>query len=114
MDSLQSGTPQAIQATLKEIEILRQLQKSNTVNVNTLVDAFNVLSSIWIVSEYCPGGSLTTLRRAGINQLPERFILPIARELAIALKSIHAAGIVHRDLKCRANFLELRCLETRS
>ena len=108
MDKAAKGEAEGIKDTLKEIEILRRLQKSNTVNVNTLIDAFEVLSSLWIVSEYCPGGSLSTLRR-GKNQLEEKFIRPIARELALALKSVHAAGIVHRDVKCKnLSMLHLR------
>ena len=33
--------------------------------------------------------------------LEERFIIPIARELAVALKYVHEAGVIHRDVKCR-------------
>jgi protein-serine/threonine kinase len=32
--------------------------------------------------------------------LEEKFIIPIARELALGLKYIHEAGVLHRDLKC--------------
>lgn len=46
---------------LKEIEVLQRLQQSKAVNVNLFHDAFPVHSQLWIVSEYCPGGSLTTL-----------------------------------------------------
>ena len=33
--------------------------------------------------------------------LDEEYIIPIARELALALKFIHEAGVLHRDLKCQ-------------
>ena len=31
--------------------------------------------------------------------LKEAYIIPIARELAEALKWVHSAGIIHRDVK---------------
>lgn len=40
--------------------------------------------------------------RATGNKLEEKYIVPIARELAVALKAVHAAGIIHRDVKCKS------------
>ena len=37
--------------------------------------------------------------RATGNKLEERYIIPIARELAEGLRAIHDAGILHRDVK---------------
>lgn len=51
----------SIDSTLHEIKILQQLSGGNTRNVNRLLDAFSLHSQIWIVNEYCPGGSIKTL-----------------------------------------------------
>lgn len=90
-----------IQSLMKEISILQQLKDSQAKNVNIILEAFVFHSSFWIVSEYCPGGSVSTLMRASRTPgLEEHFIVPIAREMAIALKHVHDAGIIHRDVKC--------------
>ena len=86
----------------KETSILRQLKDSRAKNVNVLYEAFAFSSQLWIVSEYCPGGSVHTLMKANPKiGLEEKFIIPIARELGIALQYVHAAGVIHRDIKCK-------------
>lgn len=89
----------SIDTVLHEIKVLRQLRDSNARNINLYIDAFPIHSQLWIVTEYCPGGSLHTLMQGTGSKLEEKYIIPVARELAIALKAIHAAGIIHRDLK---------------
>lgn len=42
--------------------------------------------------------------RATLGRLEEKYIIPIARELAIGLKSIHDAGILHRDVKGKPHY----------
>ncbi|KAI9811370.1 MAG: hypothetical protein M1827_005530 [Pycnora praestabilis] len=96
---------ETIKDFINEITVLQQLKDSNAKNVNVIYETFPVHSQLWIVSEYCPGGSLHTLMRAGLQPgLDEKYIIPIARELAEALKSVHDAGIIHRDVKA-ANVL---------
>ncbi|KAI9834776.1 MAG: hypothetical protein M1819_002862 [Sarea resinae] len=96
---------ETIKDFLNETTVLLQLKSSRAKNINKIVDAFSVHSQLWIVSEYCPGGSLSTLMKAFDKPgLDEKYIIPIARELAEALKSVHEAGIIHRDVKA-ANIL---------
>src|ERR1700761_9616185 len=90
---------------IRETSILRQLTSHNVKNVNVFYDAFSVDTQLWIVTQYCPGGSLATLMKADNRPtfpgLEEKYIIAIAREVAVALKSVHAVGIIHRDIKCK-------------
>jgi len=88
----------------KEIRILRQAQESGAVNLNQIINAMPVHSQLWMVCEYCPGGSVKTLMRATNDRLSEKYTVVVARELAKALEGLHKAGIIHRDVKA-ANVL---------
>ncbi|KAK4937357.1 hypothetical protein LTR66_015208, partial [Elasticomyces elasticus] len=95
----------AIDDARKEVSTMRRLQQAGARNINIIEDAFVLHSQLWIITEYCPGGSLHTLMKAMPDRgLDEQYIIPIARELAVALKYTHDAGIIHRDIKC-ANIL---------
>lgn len=50
-----------IQDFRKEIRILRNAGESDAPNLNRMVEAFSVHSQLWLVMEYCPGGSVKTL-----------------------------------------------------
>ncbi|RMD41593.1 hypothetical protein DV735_g3531, partial [Chaetothyriales sp. CBS 134920] len=88
----------------REIKILRQAQESGAENLNQIIEALPVHSQLWMICEHCPGGSVKTLMRATNDRLAEKYIVIVARELAKALKGLHNAGIIHRDVKC-ANVL---------
>lgn len=91
---------EAIKDFTREISILQALKAGNAKNINMIYDAFSFHSQLWIVSEYCPGGSVHTLMKASPRLgLEEKYIIPIARELAVAMKSVHDANIIHRDIK---------------
>ncbi|KAF2754137.1 kinase-like protein [Pseudovirgaria hyperparasitica] len=88
---------------IREIKVLQQLKETRaSPYVNVIYDAFPMYSELWMVTEYCPGGSVTTLMKpnpAG-QGLEEKYIVAIARELATALKYVHEANVIHRDIKC--------------
>lgn len=90
---------------LKEINALQRLSDSGAKNVNHVIEALPVGQSMWMVTEYCAGGSVATLMRpTAPGGLQEKWIIPILREVAEAIHWVHSQGIIHRDLKC-ANVL---------
>jgi myosin-3 len=57
---------------------------------------------LWIVMEYCSGGSVTDLvknMRAKAENLPEDLISYILREVLEGLSYLHRAHVLHRDVK---------------
>ncbi|OBT58455.1 hypothetical protein VE04_01708 [Pseudogymnoascus sp. 24MN13] len=89
---------------LKEISALKVLSEGTARNINHIIDALPVGQTMWMVTEYCGGGSVATLMRPKPGGLGEKYIIPILREVAEALGWVHKAGIIHRDVKC-ANIL---------
>ncbi|KAI0196822.1 serine/threonine protein kinase [Xylaria flabelliformis] len=102
-DRLDPGANDAFNDILKEVNTLKLLNSNGARNINTIIDTFLIGQSIWMVTEYCAGGSVTTLMRP-TGGLPEQWIIPILREVAEALSWVHRQGIIHRDIKC-ANVL---------
>lgn len=52
---------QTAQDFFKELKTLQQIQSYNAPNVNKIYEILEVYSQFWIISEYCPGGSVHTL-----------------------------------------------------
>ncbi|KAJ8123278.1 hypothetical protein O1611_g9632 [Lasiodiplodia mahajangana] len=102
-DRLDPGTNDAFNDILKEVNTLKLLNSNGARNINTIIDTFLIGQSIWMVTEYCAGGSVSTLMRP-TRGLLEQWIIPILREVAEALSWVHRQGIIHRDIKC-ANVL---------
>lgn len=85
---------------LKEIKALKLLSRGGAKNINLVIEAIQVGQSMWVVTEYCAGGSVSTLMRpTAPGGLQEKWIIPILREVAVALRWVHGEGIIHRDLK---------------
>ncbi|KAH0551379.1 hypothetical protein GP486_007406 [Trichoglossum hirsutum] len=102
----QVGDPtDAIKDLTAEITALKELRESGAKNVNIMLDAFVLDNEMWIVAEFCTGGSVHALMKARPQiGLEEKYIIVIARELAEALKWVHDVGMIHRDIKA-ANIL---------
>ncbi|KAJ3023953.1 UNVERIFIED_CONTAM: Serine/threonine-protein kinase 25 [Siphonaria sp. JEL0065] len=83
----------------QEINILKQLHSEYITN---LYGSFIKGASLWIVMEYCGGGSCLDLMRSG--PLEEGFVATILKELLMGVAYLHSEHKLHRDIKA-ANVL---------
>lgn len=84
----------------REIQFLASLKQIP--NITRYYGSYLRGTSLWIIMEYCAGGSLRSLLRPG--KIDEKYIGVIMRELLVALKVIHKDNVIHRDIKA-ANVL---------
>ncbi|KAG2412574.1 serine/threonine-protein kinase 24 [Aspergillus terreus] len=84
---------------IQEIAILSEL---NSPYVTRYHGSFLKGSSLWIIMEFCSGGSCSDLMRPGL--IPEEYIMIILRELLKGLDYLHSDKKLHRDVKA-ANIL---------
>ncbi|KAK8849637.1 hypothetical protein IAR55_004972 [Kwoniella newhampshirensis] len=83
----------------QEIQILGQLDSEFVTRYH---GSYLKGSNLWIIMEYCSGGSCSDLMKAGIFR--EEYIAILARELLRGLEYLHGEGKLHRDIKA-ANIL---------
>ncbi|KAI0654461.1 Pkinase-domain-containing protein [Cubamyces menziesii] len=83
----------------QEIQILSQLDSPHVTKYH---GSFLKGSHLWIVMEYCSGGSCSDLMKPGVFR--EEYIAIIVRELLKGLDYLHTEGKLHRDIKA-ANIL---------
>ncbi|WP_026122309.1 serine/threonine-protein kinase [Nocardiopsis halotolerans] len=77
---------------------IRAAQRVSGPFTPAVVDADPDADTPWMATEYVPGPTLKEAVNAG-GPFPEPSLLVLALGLARALGTIHAAGIMHRDLK---------------
>ncbi|GII55775.1 hypothetical protein Pth03_41640 [Planotetraspora thailandica] len=79
----------------REVETMRRVRGSHIAEV---VDADVTGRRPYIVTRYVPGRALDEIVKED-GPLPVNVLLKVARGVAEALTAVHAAGVVHRDLK---------------
>lgn len=92
----------------KEIKILKELTELHHENVVALLDCKECSRDVYLVMEYCNGGDLADY--LGVKgTLSEDTIRVFLKQLAGAMKALHAKGVVHRDLKPQNILLSHNC-----
>ncbi|KAF2842685.1 Pkinase-domain-containing protein [Patellaria atrata CBS 101060] len=84
---------------IQEISILSEL---NSPYVTKYYGSYLKGSDLWIIMEFCSGGSCADLMKPGL--IPEDYITIIIRELLMGLEYLHSDKKLHRDIKA-ANVL---------
>ena len=89
-----ASSPRAVERLVREIALARKVTHPN---VCRLHDVHQHDGRAFLSMELLAGESLADRLRRG--PLPEPELEDVARQLVAALAALHAAGIVHRDLK---------------
>ncbi|KAH3673289.1 hypothetical protein WICMUC_003749 [Wickerhamomyces mucosus] len=84
----------------QEVQFLSHL--NHVPNITHYYGSYLNDTKLWIIMDYCAGGSLRTLLKPG--KLEEKYIGVIVREVLTALQYIHKQNVIHRDIKA-ANVL---------
>lgn len=87
----------------QEIQFLAELR--NVPNVTRYYGSFLNDTKLWIIMDYCAGGLVRTLLKAGVFE--EKYIAVLLREVLAGLLAVHRLGVIHRDIKA-ANILILK------
>ena len=83
-----------VEDIIQEISILSELQSPYVTKYH---GSFLKGSDLWIIMEFCSGGSCSDLMRPGL--IPEDYICIIIRELLMGLDYLHGDKKLHRDIK---------------
>ena len=90
--------PEFRRRLLREVEAMRKANSLNVPHIAVLIDADIEAVQPWLATEYVPGPSLHS-RVQGEGPVSAEAVRALGAALAEALAAIHAAGMVHRDVK---------------
>jgi len=85
-----------VEDIIQEIAILSELQSPY---VTKYYGSYAKGAELWIVMEFCSGGSCADLMKPGL--IGEDYIAIIVRELLLGLDYLHSDKKLHRDVKGR-------------
>lgn len=85
-----------VEDIIQEIAILSELQSPY---VTKYYGSYAKGAELWIVMEFCSGGSCADLMKPGL--IGEDYIAIIVRELLLGLDYLHQDKKLHRDIKGR-------------
>jgi NIMA (never in mitosis gene a)-related kinase len=97
--------PAEQQAAKKEAEVLHQMSHSN---ITMYIESFVENSKLYIIMEFADGGDLSAaIKRQKETGLKwgEDEVMRMFVQICLALKHVHQANILHRDLKSENIFL---------
>jgi serine/threonine-protein kinase 24/25/MST4 len=83
-----------VEDIIQEISILSELQSPYVTQYH---GSFLKGSELWIIMEFCSGGSCADLLKAGV--IAEEYITIIIKELLMGLEYLHGDKKLHRDVK---------------
>eukprot|EP00899_Mesostigma_viride_P029174 jgi/Mesvir1/9441/Mv09838-RA.1 len=84
-----------------EIEVeIEMLQQCNHPNIVHYLGSYKAKDALWIVMEYCGGGSVNDLLHVDMQPLTEEMISFICLEALKGLAYLHSINRLHRDIKC--------------
>lgn len=86
------------------IEEVAMLQQCNCASIVTYYGSYIIDSDLWIVMEYCEGGSVSGAMKTLQRSLNEREIGAVLKDILKALHYLHSQKTIHRDVKA-ANVL---------
>lgn len=81
----------------KEIQLLKDCDHPNVVQY---LDSFYHAGYLWIVMEFCGGGSVSDVMAAQDKPLTEQQIAYVCKETLLGLQYLHQLNRLHRDVKC--------------
>ncbi|KAJ6240155.1 serine/threonine-protein kinase tao [Anaeramoeba flamelloides] len=85
-----------LDSVIKEISIMKQCRHKHIVKY---YDTYFRQNELWIVMEYCGGGSVLDLMQIGKVTLNEEQVLSVAKSILKGLRFLHSLKKIHRDIK---------------